>query len=105
MWDAVGDKAGSVVKISTPGTTWSARLTWEASRKVDDCFGGDRAGKVGVGEGNGSWVMRRVYPLLDGGLLTKNSHARAAVRKRRGERADAGEELNRGGVIALKAPG
>ena len=105
MWDAVGDKAGSIVKISTPGTTWGDRLTWEASRKVDDCFGGDRAGKVGVGEGNGSWVMRRVYPLLDGGLLTKNSHTRTAVLKRRGERADAGEELNRGGVIALKAPG
>ena len=61
---------------------------------MDNRFGGDGAGKVGVGEGNGIWVMRRVYPLLDGGLLTKNSHARTAVRKRRGERADAGEELN-----------
>ena len=69
-------------------------MAWEASRKVDDCFGGDRAGKVGVGEGIGSWIMHRVYPLLDGGLLTKNSHPRAAVLKRRGERADAGEELN-----------
>ena len=63
---------------------------------MDDRFGGDWTGKVGVGEGGGIWVMRSVHPLLDVGLLAENSHARTAVCERRRQRADAGEVLNRG---------
>ena len=96
--DTLRDEASSVVEVGTPGTTGSDRLAWEASREVDDCFGGDWAGKVGVGEGNGSRVMRSVH-------LAENSHARTAVCERRGERADAGEVLNGGRVIPLKAQG
>ena len=49
--DAICNEASSVVKVGTPGTTGGDRLAWEASREVDDRFGGDWAGKVGFGEG------------------------------------------------------
>ena len=74
--DAIRNEASSVVEVGAPGTTVGNRLAWEASREADDRFGGEWAGKVGVGEGGGSWVMRSVHPMLDVGLLAENSHAR-----------------------------
>ena len=105
VWDAFRDKASAVIEIGASGTTGGDWLAREASREVDDGFGGDWAGKIGVGEGNSSWVMCSIYPLLDAGLLAQNSYARAAVRERRGERADAGEVLNGSRMIPLKPPG
>ena len=49
--DAIRNEASPVVEVGTPGTTGGNRLAWEASREVDDRFGGDWTGKVGVGEG------------------------------------------------------
>ena len=74
--DAICDEASVVVEVGTPGTTGDDWLAWEASREVDDRFGGDWAGKVGVGEGGGSWVMRSVHPLLDVRLLAERTATR-----------------------------
>ena len=103
--DAVSDKAGAMVKAGSSRTTRGNRLAREASREVNDCFRGDWARKVGVGKGDGSRVVCGVHPLLHVGLFTQDSHTRPAVSECRGERADAGKVLNRGRVIALKAPG